>query len=399
MEITKTQKILLGVLSQALTGTEYVLPKDVDWAALFEESKKQAVIPMVFSCISQQCTDREVYNNWKSITIFFLQKNSRIHSQHGILHKILTENGIPYTVIKGSASALDYPDPMMRAMGDVDFLVPESHWNEAKEVLQREGFTSSGENHPFHLAFHKKGFEMEMHREPFGLQGDGVEELLKVVPELVENSVPVSLENIDFRMPDAFGHGIVLLLHAYRHLVDSGIGVRHLCDWAAFISGFSGDEFARIFQTRFEKLGIWKLAQIFSATAHVYLSASYQEWMGEISEEVCRMLMIDILDGGNFGSGDKERRTQNRSIYTKDNKLSDDGKVIQMIRSLNQTAIEDYPKAMNIKILRPFGWIAICFRYVFRVLTGKRKKLPMSTMQMVSMRKKLYQQFNAFDKK
>lgn len=389
----------MGILSQALSGTEYVPPKDTNWAELFEESKLQAVVPMVFTCISKQCTDPEVYTNWKMLTVFYLQKNSRIHTQHSILHRILTENHIPYTIIKGSASAKDYPDPLMRAMGDVDFLVPESHWDKAKEVLYCEGFASFGENHPFHLAFHKKGFDMEMHREPFGLKGEGVPELLKVVPELVEKSVPVEFDGIRFRMPDAFGHGIVLLLHAYRHLIDSGIGVRHLCDWAAFISGFSGDEFDRIFHERFEKLGIWKLAQIFSTTAHRYLSVPYQDWMGEVDEEVCRMLMVDILDGGNFGRGDLERRTQNRSIYSQDNKLARDGSVIQMIRSLNQTALEDYPKVMRFKIIRPFGWIAICFRYLFRVVTGKRKKLPMSTIQMVAMRKKLYQQFGAFEKK
>lgn len=399
MEITQTQKVLLGILSQALTGTEYVLPENVDWAELFEESKKQAVAPMVFSCISQQCTNAEVHTNWKMATVFSLQRNNRIHAQHCMLHNLLTENGIKYTIIKGSASARDYPDPLMRTMGDVDFLVPESHWEQAKEVLLREGFTSYGEKHPFHLAFHKKGFEMEMHREPFGLTGEGAEELKKIVPELVDNSVLAGFDGVNFRMPDAFGHGIVLLLHAYRHLVDAGIGVRHLCDWAAFISGFTADEFDRIFRERFEKLGIWKLTQIFSATAHRYLSVPYQEWMGDVDEEVCRMLMMDILDGGNFGRGDVERRTQNRSIYNQDNKLSEDGRVIQMIRSLNQTAIEDYPRVMKIKIFRPFGWIAICIRYIFRVLTGRRKKLPMTTMQMVSMRRKLYQQFSVFDTK
>ena len=38
-------------------------------------------------------------------------------------------------------------------------------------------------------------------------------------------------------------------------------------------------------------------------------------------------------------------------------------------------------------------------RYIFRVLTGKREMAPSDTMQMVAMRKSLYQQFEIFDKK
>ena len=92
---------------------------------------------------------------------------------------------------------------------------------------------------------------MEMHRDPFGVTGKGAELILNIVPELVDKSVLVECDDVTFRMADAFGHGIVLLLHAYRHLIDTGIGVRHLCDWAMFISGFKEDEFVEIFKERF----------------------------------------------------------------------------------------------------------------------------------------------------
>lgn len=398
MEMNQTQMTLLGVLSQALTGKKYDIPADTDWAALFAESKAQAVVPMVFSCISEHCTDEEVFRQWKSVTLRSLQNNRNIQLQHGALHGLLTQHSIPYAIIKGCASAKDYPDPLLRAMGDVDFLIPDAFWDQTKELLIQDGFVTSGEEHPFHLAFHKAHFYMEMHHEPFGLKGEGAEKLLEIVPELVENSVPVDCDGVSFRMPDPFGHGIVILLHAYRHLIDTGVGVRHLCDWAAFVSGFSNQEFIDIFRERFQKLGIWKLAQVFGATAHCYLSIPYQDWMGEVDEQVCRMLMLDIFNGGNFGRGDGERTTQNRSLYAQEKELAKGGRTIQLLRSLNQTAMTRYPRLMKIKIFRPFGWLILGVRYVFRVLTGRRKKVPTGTMQMVAMRKKLYQQLGVFEK-
>lgn len=399
MKLNQTHETLLGALACALNGKEYVPPKDIDWKALFEESKVQAVAPMVFSCVAQYCTDQAVLDEWKTFTMRSLQKNRTIQMQHGKIHQLLSANQIPYAIIKGCASARDYPDALLRAMGDVDFLVPEEYWEQAKALFLKEGFLTTDEDHDFHLAFYKKNFFMEMHHEPFGLTGEEAKRLIPLVPELVEKSRQVECDGICFRMPDAFGHGIVLLLHAYRHLIDTGIGVRHLCDWAAFISCFGDRDFARVCKERFQDLGIWKLAQIFSATAHVYLGTPYQDWMGEIDAGVCNMLMLDILNGGNFGRGEGDRYTQNKSLYAQDKELTQTNSTIQLLRTLNRIAMERYPRAMKICILRPLGWLIIGVRYIFRVLTGKREMAPSDTMQMVAMRKSLYQQFEVFDKK
>ena len=398
MELNQTQKTLLGVLTQALTGIEYQIPDDTDWEALFLESKVQAVAPMVFSCVAEKCRDSEVFQEWKSVTMRSMQNNMRIQWQHDTLHKMFTSRNIPYCIIKGCTSAKDYPDPLLRALGDVDFLVPDEYWEQAKQLLLEDGFTATDKEHDFHLAFHKGKTIIEMHHEPFGMKGKGAQVLASIVPELIEKSQILQCDTATFRGPDAFGHGIVILLHAYRHLIDTGVGVRHLCDWAAFVSKFSDQEFSDIFQERFEALGIWKLAQVFGATACCYLGTPYCSWMGELDQQMCQMLMLDILNGGNFGRSGHERSTQNLSVYSTDKELATGSTTLQMIRGLNRTAIQRYPRLMKCKIFRPFGWIILSVRYVFRVLTGRRKKAPNDTMQMVAMRRKLYGQLGVFEK-
>ena len=398
MEINQTQKTLLGVLAQALYGIEYEIPNDTDWEALFQESKVQAVAPMVFSCIAEKCRDSGVFQEWKSVTMRSMQNNMKIQWQHDALHKMLTSHNVPYCIIKGCTSAKDYPDPLLRSLGDVDFLVPDEYWEQAKQLLLEDGFVATGEEHDFHLGFHKGRIVMEMHHEPFGMKGEGTQALAQIVPELIKKSQVLQCGTATFRGPDAFGHGIVILLHAYRHLIDTGVGVRHLCDWAAFVSQFSDQEFSDIFQERFKALGIWKLAQVFGATAHCYLGTPYHNWMGEIDQQMCRMLMLDILNGGNFGRNCHERTTQNLSVYATEKELATGNVTMQMIRGLNRTAIQRYPRLMKFKIFRPFGWIILSVRYVFRVLTGKRKKAPTDTMQMATMRRKLYGQLGVFEK-
>jgi len=398
LKMNHTQQILLGVLSQALSGKEYTIPADTDWEALYAESRAQAVVPIVYAAAAGQCTDAQVRQKWKAVTIRSLQKNRQIQLCHSYVHKLMTDHAIPYTIIKGCASAHDYPDPMMRAMGDVDFLVPKTHWDQAVELLKQEGFASHGEDHSLHISFEKPGFgsEMEMHHDPFGFAKLKLPGLQEIIPEAVEKSVETTCGDITFRMPDPFCHGTVLLLHAYRHLLYSGIGVRHLCDWAMFIRNFDEDEFVRIFKKHYEGLGIWKLTQVFSAAAHRYLGIPYQKWMASPDREECEMLMLDILNGGNFGQGDDDRAIQNRSLYDEERKLTEGNSLIQMIRTMNRMAPEQFPRLMKIVIFRPFGWIFMGLRYLFRVLTGKRKKISNDTMKKVAMRRKLYQQLEVF---
>lgn len=398
MEFNHTQKTLLGILSQALTGKQFHIPADTDWAKLYCLSKAQAVASIVFSCVAEQCADREVFAKWKSFTMCALQNNMNIHIQHTALHNLLTAHQIPYCIIKGCASAKDYPDPLMRAMGDVDFIILENDWENALQVLKEDGFQVCGDNHAFHISLSKKNVNMEMHHEPFGIETEEAELLQKIVPELVYNSVEVKSDTTCFRMPDDFGHGIVILLHAYRHLVESGIGVRHLCDWAVLVSRYSNEEFLAIFQEKFQELGIWHLAQVFGATAHRYLNIPYQSWMEGAEDEVCDMLMLDIFNSGNFGRNDADRWTQNDAIYNENDRISERNGVKQLLRSLNKKALKKYPRAMKCVLLRPFGWIVLGIRYVFRVCTGRRKKVSSNFMKTVNMRKTLYQQLGAFRK-
>ena len=52
--------------------------------------------------------------------------NLTVNKSHLKIHKLLTDAGIPYVIIKGLASGLYYPDFLLRSMGDVDFLISEN---------------------------------------------------------------------------------------------------------------------------------------------------------------------------------------------------------------------------------------------------------------------------------
>ncbi len=397
IKMTQTQKILLQILARALNKETFLLPENTDVAALYAECKNQAVAPMVYSAMTAElCHDPQTVSQWKNHMMCAFQLNLRVQQMHTQLHKLMTQNGISYCIIKGVASALDYPDPLLRAMGDVDFLVPDGQWEQARKCLLEQGFTESGEEHDFHLSFRKGKHHLEMHHEPFGFEGEMGDELRALVPEMVENGVEVDTEFGKIRMCDSFGHGIVLLLHAYRHLVGAGVGVRHLCDWAVFIRRFTDEQFREIFEERFRALGIWRLAQSFGMASHMYLGIPYSAWMGE-EKDLGEALMLDILDGGNFGRKESQRSAQNISIFEEGHQLTKKSGFMGVLRSFNTIAYERYEPVRKYKILRPFGWIAVGVRYLFRVITGKRKHVDLKKeLNMGQYRKNYYSRLEIF---
>ena len=118
MKITEEQKALLSLIANSLFGVKAEIPCNTDFNRLLTESKQQAVTALALKNVSMPENVKDTNTVFKNITV-----NSRVFADHTLLNNIMTKANIPYTVLKGAASAYYYPDPIFRAMGDVDFLV------------------------------------------------------------------------------------------------------------------------------------------------------------------------------------------------------------------------------------------------------------------------------------
>ena len=54
--------------------------------------------------------------------------------------KLFRDYNIPLVVLKGTAAAMYYPNPYLRAMGDVDFVVTYDRFDEARSVMEANGY-------------------------------------------------------------------------------------------------------------------------------------------------------------------------------------------------------------------------------------------------------------------
>ena len=316
--------------------------------------------------------------------------NMQVSYEHTELHDLLTENSIPYVFLKGVASASYYPNPILRTMGDVDFLINSADIPRAASLLESIGFEIAvdDDDNGIHIAFHRDDSTWEMHRSINGIpEGKVGNQVRRYLSDIIETAVDYDEGNGIIKIPDDFHHGLVLLLHTASHLTSEGVGLRHLCDWAVFVNRFAEEHFSALFEDKLKSCGLWRFAQLLSLTSVKFLHLPYQLWMGDADEVILEQLITDIMNGGNFGHKDEDRYRQIKYISNRgENTVDRKPTVLQLWDTIGKKA-EAQGKSR----------LAVVGDYASMVLKGERKLDNRETLKQAAERKKLYSEFRLFE--
>lgn len=402
--LTDIQKMVLKLTSNALFNVAIKYDYDIDWAQLRKESYDQAVFLLVYHSINNQIPASEK-NEWADLAEKITAKNMTVDYEHTELHDLMCSNSIPYAIIKGSSAASYYPDPLIRMMGDVDFIVRTDDMEKVGTILESVDFVRTDDHdHESHVAYHRGEISTwEMHFTIGGIPDGKYGELIKCfLSDLIDQSVLYKRNDIVFIMPSVFHHGLVMLLHTALHVTGTGIGLRHLCDWAVFVNSLTDDEFVDLFENKLKSIGLWHFACILTALSEKYLGIRHCDWLSwdNLPDEiVLNKLIIDIFEGGNFGKKDIQRLNQSKLIT--DSKIRQVGTVgmfHQLVRSYNSKALIKMPIAKKIPILLPIAWIKTLFWYLGLIVRGKRPTIDIrQTVANANSRREIYKEFRLFE--
>ena len=395
IKMTAEQKALLDLLGHNLFSAEPKISPDVDYEQVIKESMAQAVFSVAFNDYRSLPLSDELSARVKKALMKHALSNAECFKNHNYLHDLLTKRGIKYCVLKGAASALYYPDMMLRSMGDVDFYVAPDQFDAAYELMKSEGFEPGDTTHESHIALSKGKKHFEIHFKPVGYHGGRLGDIyLDAWKGIIDDSVLNNTEVTSFVGPSAFHHGFILLTHLHSHLVSAGVGLRHLIDWGVFADSFSDAEFRAIFEAKLRSYGIWRLAQLLSLAAVRHMGMEHRPWMGD-DYETADALLEDILCGGNFGRKDKQRGYEGLLIADNSRNVSSN-KLKNAFTSLNRIVEKHWGCVKKLPILYPVGWIVFSLRFLFRVLTGKRKMNIVTAYKNSGSRAELYDSLRLF---
>ena len=402
--LTTEQKIVLNLaaMSVADNPTTLVLPEEelrgVNWAEVVDETIAQTIPLATYdvALLYKNYVPETEWSRWKNVSMGVLQSDFEVVSAQAELVELLNKKGLPYAIIKGTSAAAYYPDPERRALGDVDFLIDPDRQAEVENVLVEAGYKKEGVPHISHVIFKKPNAHLEMHFQvagiPNGELGGRVKEFLRPA---VFSTVEREREFCTFHAPNDLYHGLIILLHMQHHNLNDGLGLRHLCDWAAYVERTQNESFWQERLLPFLKeIGLYKYAAVVTKISAKYLKISCPDWAKAEDEELCAELLSDMFIGGNFGRKDNERARSGALIAQKGEKKR--GPIATLAYSLHKSILLRYPIVKKVWILYPFVYAWKVIRNLFLMLIGKRVSIGKMKPQ-AEKRQRIYDKLQVFE--
>ena len=142
-----------------------------------------------------------------------------------------------------------------------------------------------------------------------------------------------------------------------------------------------------MFEKKLKAYGLWNFARSLTRVSELFLGLPSCSWVGESDDELCSMLIEDILTGGNFGQKDRDRYRQIKYISNRNNKTVDKKCVIfQALHTIKMKAKEEKKNA-----------VLVLIDYLRLVAEGKRKIDTGKTLREAEKRKNIYSSFRLFE--
>ena len=317
MSFDKTKKVILQLLSCSLFQKPFCAEEGIDWKEVLLECRLQSVVSLAYLSLPKEQIFHDDLKEWEKCFNLELMQNSKVSYAHSMINSLLTKEQIQYVTLKGCVSASYYDNPMLRTMGDVDFLVREKDFEKVNELLEKYNFEPHNIKHEYEKSYSKENVTFELHKKINGIPGGKVGNIIDMYFQDVFDEA--KLQNTDFAQyysPSQFHHGLIMILHIARHMITGGIGLRHFCDWAVFVEKL-GDKFPDIFELKLREVGLWKFAQVITQFCVEYLGCSSIIWLENADKNLLDSLLEDVFAGGNFGKKDKKRSDEAKFITSR----------------------------------------------------------------------------------
>ena len=243
----KQQKIFFDFLRFCI-GSAKEIPsslKEADWKELYAIAKKQCLVGVLFDGIKKLPAEhvgmkKELLLQWMAESQMLEKANVRLNDAAIQVSEWFRKKGFRTCILKGQGNALMYPNPYSRTPGDIDIWVE----GEDKRVISFVRSISPHEKACYHhIEFPSyKGVEVEVHYRPSFLLCFWHNRKLQKYYERVKEeqfSHRVMLgEQGEIAIPTAEFNLIFQLTHIFSHLMNEGIGLRHLVDYYFVLCDF-----------------------------------------------------------------------------------------------------------------------------------------------------------------
>ena len=288
----------------------------MDWQELYSFASKQALLGLCFDGIERLGKEnpeelrlnpigRELLMTWMGKAQQIRRQNRKVNLVASKLFSMLREDGLRCCVLKGQGNALMYPNPYSRTPGDIDVWIDASR-ERIMEYASKK-FELGDDIRLQHLETSLDGVLVELHFFPCSMNNPIYHARLQ---KWFRRNADLQCSHIvglpdgagDIAIPTSAFNVVYQLCHLYHHFFDEGIGMRQIIDYYYVVSMLNVNcEMLTWLSKDLKHLGLWKFAGAVMYVLHEALGLPEEKMIAPMDEKRGKLLLVEILNGGNFG--------------------------------------------------------------------------------------------------
>ncbi len=296
--------------------------QSIDWMDLFNFARKQTAEATFWRGIQRmdrengvKLTDVEVLA-WMARREKISRRNKEVNEKVKWVWNNFKREGFRSCLLKGQGNGLYYPEADMRTSGDIDIWV---EGGDKKVIAYVDSIQPGFKRVYHHIEFRKAGkVGIEVHYRPSWMSNPIYNRRLQ---EWFESHSDACFSHKNAQLgccvpTDEFNQ-IYLLSHFYCHLIREGVGLRHLIDYYYLLKRCDGKSLVPPSEIR--RLGLGKVAGAMMWVLKDILGMDPSLLLYPTDESRGRMLLNEIMQGGNFGHHDERMLSGKTSSHSKHN--------------------------------------------------------------------------------
>ena len=309
----------LSIVRSALLGQPAADPGDLrhdDCAALAELARIQRVEPLFFEAVYRW----PIFRTWEKTPLLHRSVRQQVLTQtlrtaeFTRLNQTLAEAGLAPLVVKGIICRSLYPQPDHRPSGDEDLLIDEEDFPRVHEIFTQFGLRPWGKADSYEVPYRKEGSPLyiELHKHLFPPESEAYGSFNRFFEDAHLRAVTTEIQGVPFRTLEHTDHFLYLILHAFKHFLHSGFGIRQLCDMVLFANRYGGELDWQRIEVSCRSLRAEKFAAALLRIGEIHLGLDPDKAC--LPEHWRRMpldpepMLEDLLEGGLYGDNSMSRK-------------------------------------------------------------------------------------------
>lgn len=364
--INNTYSLLLYLVSCAVNKKKADIKKieDADLNKLFIAAKQHSIVALVAFVLEDAGMDSCLIKDFIIEKEKSIKKNIILPAEYNKISNFLTQNKIWHVALKGFYIKDLYPKFGMRQMADIDVLVDNNFIKKINKYMLQNGYYLAEKNNILHNTYLKPPvYNIEVHKtiitkdSPKNWNNYYKDVYKKLIPDY-EGAYSHHFNDEDFY--------IFTLIHAYRHYITGGTGLRSFLDLYIYRKNKKlNDDYIK---TELKKLG----AQNFDCLAVNLANKIFSGNSFELTKKEEEMLGY-IIKSGTYG-------LYSNNVLNSLKELNKNGKTPQFLVKFKyifkrlfpgfRFMKNNYTILQKLPFLLPFVWF---FRWVYKLICNGNK--------------------------